>query len=163
MLPPITQPGPDPRGRLETTAWGDDARAQREARAREAQLQAARLAEARRAAEELDRWALARAYRWAADQALLGRAHLQDPAHDPLDIRYTENWPGLEGVAGPRLPAIPPTATRDEFRPWGGVNPRRGGFSWGRGQASSAMMNGVNPRTLLPLSSNPLREPRPQP
>ena len=101
MPPPITQPGPDQRGRLEATAWGEDARAQREARAREAQLQEARAAEARKAAEELDRWALARAYRWAAEQALLGRAHLRDPAHDPLDIRYTEAWLGLEGAAGP--------------------------------------------------------------
>ena len=123
MPPPITQPGPDLRGRLETTARGDDARTQQEARACEAQLQATRLAEARRATKELDRWVLARAYRWAVDQALLSRAHPQDPAHDPLDICYTESWPGLEWVIGPRLPATPPEATRDGFCPLGGRGP----------------------------------------
>ena len=81
------------------------------------------MAEARRASEELDRWALARAYRWAAEQALLGHAHLRDLAHDPLDIRYTEAWPGLEGAAGPQLPTAPVDTAREEFRPRGGREP----------------------------------------
>ena len=116
----------------------------------------ARLAEARRAAEELDCWALARAYRWAADQALLGRAHLQDLAHDPLDIRYTESWPGLEGVAGPRMPAIPPEAARDEFRPLGGREPPVRRVQLGEGAGEFRQQEQREPPCPLPPLQQPI-------
>ena len=153
MPPPIAHPGTDLRDRLVPTAWGDEARAQREARAREAQFQAAQAAESRRAAEELDRW--------AADQALLGRAHLQDPAHDPMDIRYADHWPGLERVAAPRPTEFPSAggagpATREEFRPTGGREPPARRVQMGEGTGEFRPGSRCEP----PFPAAPIQQPR---